>query len=257
MPLVVNLMALVMLIALCVIMIYGSTLARKGRVVYIRRIPGLDAIEEAVSSAVEAGRPVYYPEGAAGFGDAWTGGKMAALSLINYTAGICAEKGCKLLGGTISSPYIPLMDDAMRQAYTAHGRPELHDISDIRWFPGQMAYIAGTDTIFRYEKPAVQIMIGSWWAEALSFCEIGARSGAIQIGGTDYRPYMPYFIAICDYALIGEEIFIASAYVSKDLSVRITVLIEDIYKWIMIGFTVIGAILVISGYRQILGWFSL
>ena len=131
---------------------------------------------------------------------------MAALSLINYTAGICADKGAKLLGGTISPAYIPLMDDAMRQAYTAHGKPELHDISDVRWFPGQMAYIAGTDTIFRYEKPAVQIMIGSWWAEALSFCEIGSRAGAIQIGGTDYRPYMPYFIAMCDYALIGEEI---------------------------------------------------
>lgn len=255
MPFVVNTMALVMLVLLSAILIYGSTL--RGKTVFIRRIPGLDAIEEAVSKAVEEGRPVYYPEGAAGFGDAWTGGKMAALSLINYTAGICADKGCKILGGTISSSYIPLMDDAMRQAYQAHGRPELHDVSDVRWFPGQMAYIAGTDTIFRHEKPAAQIMIGSWWAEALAFCEIGSRAGAIQIGGTDYRPYMPYFIAICDYALIGEEIFIASAYVSRDQAVRITVLMEDIYKWIIIAITVVGGILVVGGFTQILTWLTL
>lgn len=252
-----NLFALGMLIVLCAIMYYTYSLVKRGKVPYIRRIPGLDAIEEAIGRSVELGKPVYYPLGAAGFGDAWTGGKMAALSLINYTAGLCAERGTKLIGGTTHTALIPMMDDVMSQAYNAKGVPELHDLSDIRWFPSQMAYVAGTDTIFKYEKPGAQIMIDTWWAEALAFCEIGRRAGAFQIGGTDYRPYMPYFIATCDYALIGEEIFVASAYISKDPEPKATVYAEDLMKFLVLGITIAFAIIVSAGLTQPLSWLSM
>jgi len=120
-----------------------------------------------------------------------------------------------------------------------------------------MAYVAGTDTIFKYEKPGAQIMIDTWWAEALAFCEIGRRAGAFQIGGTDYRPYMPYFIATCDYALIGEEIFVASAYISKDPEPKATVYAEDLMKFLVLGITIAFAIIVSAGLTQPLSWLSM
>lgn len=246
-----------MLLILCSVMWYTTTLVKRGKIPFIRKIPALDAIEEAVGRCVEMGRPVYYPLGAAGFGDAWTGGKMAALSLINYTAALCAERGIKLLTGTTHTALIPMIDDVVSQAYSNKGIPELHDISDIRWFPSQMAYVAGTDTIFKYEKPGAQIMIDTWWAEALAFCEIGRRAGAFQIGGTDYRPYMPYFIATCDYALIGEEIFIASAYINPEPEPKATVYAEDLMKFLLIGITIAFAILVSVGFTAPLSWLSM
>jgi hypothetical protein len=252
-----NIFALTMFLILCGIMWYTTTLVKRGKIPYIRKIPALDAIEEAVGRCVEMGRPVYYPLGAAGFGDAWTGGKMAALSLINYTATLCAERGIKLLTGTTHTALIPMIDDVVSQAYSNKGIPELHNISDIRWFPSQMAYVAGTDTIFKYEKPGAQIMIDTWWAEALAFCEIGRRAGAFQIGGTDYRPYMPYFIATCDYALIGEEIFIASAYINPEPGPKATVYAEDLMKFLLIGITIAFAILVSVGFTAPLSWLNM
>ena len=252
-----DMFALAMLLALFVILWFGSQMASQGKVPQIRRIPGLDAIEEAVGRSVEMGRPVYYPLGAAGFGNAQTGGKMAALSLISYTAELAAERGIKLLAGTTHTTMIPMLDEVMSQAYTAYNAPELHELSDIRWFPSQMAYVAGTDTIFKHEKPGAMLMIDTWWAEALAFCEIGRRGGAFMIGGTDYRPYMPYFIATCDYALIGEEIFIASAYISDDPAVKATVWAEDIMKFIIIGLTLVFTALGLAGFTDSLKWLTM
>lgn len=246
-----------MLLVLFLILWYTSQQAKRGIVPYIRAIPGLDAIQEAVGRSVEMGRPVYYPMGCAGFGNAQTGGKMAALSLISYTAELCAERGIKLLTGTNKTSMIPMLDEVTTQAYQLHNVPEMHELSDIRWFPSQMAYVAGTDTIFKHEKPGAQIMIDTWWAEALAFCEIGRRGGAMMIGGTDYRPYMPYFIATCDYALIGEEIFIASAYISKDPTLKNTVLAEDLLKFIIIGITIVAALFSTLGLTQFLSWITM
>jgi len=248
---------LTLLLVLLLIMWYTHQQAAKGIVPTIRKIPGLDAIEEAVGRSVEMGRPVYYPLGCAGFGDAQTGGKMAALSLVNYTAGLCAERGIKLLSGTTHTAMLPMLDETIQQAYTAKGEADLHQIQDIRWYPSQMSYVAGTDTIFKYEKPGAIIMIDTWWAEALAFCEIGRRGGAFMIGGTDYRPYMPYFIATCDYALIGEEIFIASAYISDDNFAKATVYAEDIMKFILIGLTVLFTALGLIGITEPLNWLTM
>jgi heme/copper-type cytochrome/quinol oxidase subunit 1 len=68
-----------------------------------------------------------------------------------------------------------------------------------------------------------------------------------MIGGTDYRPYMPYMLAICDYALIGEEIFIASAYVSDDPQLKNTIWVEDMMKLILLGLAVIGVLANLGG----------
>ena len=252
-----HIFALILSLALFVILWFTSQQASQGKVPQIRKIPGLDAIEEAVGRSVEMGRPVYYPMGCAGFGNAQTGGKMAALSLISYSAELCAERGIKLLTGTNKTSMIPMLDDVMTQAYMAHNAPELHDLSDIRWYPSQMAYVAGTDTIFKYEKPGAMIMIDTWWAEALAFCEIGRRGGAFMIGGTDYRPYMPYFIATCDYALIGEEIFIASAYISDEPTVKATVFAEDIMKFIIIGLTIVFTAIGLVGFSDALKWLTM
>jgi hypothetical protein len=253
---VINITAIIFLLGLMATIMYTAYRAKQGKVPHIRKIPALDAIEEAVGRCAELGRPVYYPLGAAGFGDASTGGKMAALSLINYTAGLCAERGVKLLNGTIAPAIIPLIDDVVTQAYAMKGVPNLHQLTDIRYFPDQMAYVAGTDTIFKYEKPGAMIMIDTWWAEALAFCEIGKAAGAFQIGGTDYRPYMPYFIATCDYALIGEEIFVASAYVSKDPEPKATVLSEDIMKFVIIGVTLIFGLFAVAGLPWLVAYLS-
>ena len=45
---------------------------------------------------------------------------------------------------------------------------------------------------------------------------MGNSIGAIQIAGTAQPAQLPFFVAACDYTLIGEEFFAASAYLSGE-----------------------------------------
>ena len=66
------------------------------------------------------------------------------------------------------------------------------------------------------EKPAAIFLQGTFYAESLILAETGNSVGAIQIAGTDSEHQLPFFIAACDYTLIGEELYAASAYLSRE-----------------------------------------
>ncbi len=67
---------------LSLIIIYKVLSAQRGRVPFIRRIAGLNAIDEAVGRATEMGRPVMMVPGISGF-DVVT---LQALSIFSYVA---------------------------------------------------------------------------------------------------------------------------------------------------------------------------
>jgi hypothetical protein len=64
------------------------------------------------------------------------------------------------------------------------------------------------------EKPAACFYMGAFYAESLILAETGNSIGAIQVAGTAMPAQLPFFVAACDYTLIGEEFFAASAYLS-------------------------------------------
>src|SRR5690606_24678296 len=63
-------------------------------------------------------------------------------------------------------------------------------------------------------KPAACFYMGAFFAEALILAETGNSVGAIQVAGTAMPAQLPFFVASCDYTLIGEEFFAASAYLT-------------------------------------------
>jgi hypothetical protein len=65
------------------------------------------------------------------------------------------------------------------------------------------------------EKPAACLYMGKFYAESLILAETGNSIGAIQIAGTASQAQIPFFVTACDYTLIGEEFFAASAYLSQ------------------------------------------
>ena len=52
------------------------------------------------------------------------------------------------------------------------------------------------------------------FAVFLILAETGNSIGAIQIAGTGSSSQIPFFVTACDYTLIGEEFYAASAYLS-------------------------------------------
>ena len=90
------------------------------------------------------------------------------------------------------------------------------------------------------EKPAACFYMGAFFAESLILAETGNTIGAIQVAGTAMPAQLPFFVAACDYTLIGEEFFAASAYLSGEADQLGSLKGQDIGKVIVVTGIVVG-----------------
>ena len=104
------------------------------------------------------------------------------------------------------------------------------------------------------EKPAACIYMGKFYAESLILAETGNSIGAIQIAGTASQAQIPFFVTACDYTLIGEEFFAASAYLSEKPELVGGVKGQDMIKLTIITVLIIGLFLRLAFD---LGWINL
>jgi hypothetical protein len=133
--------------------------------------------------------------------------------------------------------------------------PEEYDASVIRYFPGRdtigssLAFTNSVQGLMAREKPAANLMVGPFYGEQLALCEVAAREGAIQIGGTQSTTQISIFAALTDYHIIGEEIFAVGAYVSKDPTQAKMIIAEDVAKIIAIALIGLNALLIMLGLK--------
>ena len=85
--------------------------------------------------------------------------------------------------------------------------------------------------------------------------ETGASTGAIQIAGTDADHQLPFFITTCDYTLIGEELYAASAYLSREPVLVGTLRGQDVGKGFLLAIMVLRTTLVTVGEIFSVPWF--
>jgi len=98
--------------------------------------------------------------------------------------------------------------------------------------------------------------MGSYFAESLLLTETGASTGAIQIAGTDSDHQLPFFVTTCDYTLIGEELYAASAYLSREPVLVGTLRGQDIGKAVIMSVLILGTFLATVGVLLDTDWFS-
>jgi len=188
--------------------------AKSGKPMFIRRIAGLSAVEEAVGRATEMGRPVLFLTGLNDLSDIAT---ISAVNILAQVARKTAEYDTPLLVPNYDPVTYTVTQEVVKQAYTEAGRPDAYNPNNIYFITAnQMGYAAAVDGIMMREKPATNFFMGYYYAEALILAETGNITGAIQIAGTDAVMQLPFFITSCDYTLMGEELYAASAYLSRE-----------------------------------------
>ena len=204
---------LIGVVVICLALILYIYLAGKKKL-FIRRIAGLEALDEAVGRSTEMGKPVLYVTGLADVDDIQT---LAALSILSHVAKKTAEYDTPILATTSRAVTFSAAQEVVRDAFTIAGRPDSFSVESVRYISDdQFGYAAGVDGLMVREKPAANFYMGKFYAESLIFAETGNATGAIQIAGTAQANQLPFFVAACDYTLIGEELFAASAYLSGD-----------------------------------------
>ncbi len=227
-------------VLLSAFVLYYISQARAGKKLFIRRIAGLEAVQEAVGRATEMGKPILYVPGIADIDDIQT---IAAVTILGRVATMVAEYDADLLVPCSRSLVMSTAQEVVKEAYLEAGRPDAYRRENIRYLTDdQFGFVAGVDGIMLREKPAANFYLGTFYAESLILAETGHSIGAIQIAGTAMPSQLPFFIAACDYTLIGEELFAASAYLSREPRLLGSLIGQDWGKVIILISIVVGVV---------------
>ncbi len=194
--------------------ILGSIYLSRNQDVFVRRIPGLEAVDEAIGRATEMGRSILYVLGLGGVSGPAT---IASMTILGQVARRTADYETTLRVPCNDPIVLNVVREMVKASYLDEGRPDAYSEEDIFFLTdSQFAYAAGVDGMMLREKPAAIFLQGTFYAESLILAETGNSIGAIQIAGTDSEHQLPFLITACDYTLIGEELYAASAYLSKE-----------------------------------------
>jgi len=231
---------LIALIIFAALLAYFVYKARAGKSLYIRQIAGLAAVEEAVGRATEMGRPILYIPG---LGDIdWTA-TIASMNILGEVAKKIAMYDTELIVPNTWSVVYTVSKEVVKESFVSEGRPEKFKEDYVRYITeAQFGFAAAVNGIMIREKPATNFFIGKFWAESLIMAETGAQTGAFQIAGTDSVLQLPFFVTACDYTLMGEELYAASAYLSREPVLLGSLKAQDYGKlialFVLVGFTI-------------------
>ncbi len=212
--------------------------AKAGKGLFVRKLPGLEAVEEAVGRATEMGKPVLFVPGIQELDEIQT---IAGLSILGRVARITAQYETPLVVPVLYPMALAAAGEVVRGAYLDAGRPDAFKPNMVRYVAGeQFAYVAAVNGIMLRERPAANVYMGAFYAESLLLAETGFAAGAIQIAGTANPEQLPFFIAACDYTLMGEELYAASAYLSKEPLMLGSLKGQDLIKILLAALIAIG-----------------
>jgi len=231
--------------------VFGATVlyfiarARRDPNLYIRKISGLDAVDEAIGRATEMGKPILYINGMDSLASLST---LAALNILGRVSRRVANYESSLTVPCRDPIVLTVAQEIVKAGYADAGRPDAYNADNIFFLTeDQFSYAAAVCGIMMRDKPAANFFMGYYYAESLILTETGAGTGAIQIAGTDAATQLPFFVTTCDYTLIGEELYAASAYLSREPLVLGSLKGQDMAKLFMMIVIIVGTLLVTFG----------
>ena len=205
----------VLTLSVIFIMLYEIKLTKfTDKLPFLRSIPGLKAIEEAVGRSTEMGKPILFVPGIMDMNEVET---VAGVVVLGHVANMTAKYETELDVPVARAIVMQAARQVSKEAYLTQGRPELYNEDMVHYITDdQFAYAAAVNGIMQRDEPAACLYMGKFFAESLLFAETGNSIGAIQIAGTGSQTQIPFFVTACDYTLMGEEFFAASAYLSQE-----------------------------------------
>jgi hypothetical protein len=222
------------------IILYKILSARKGAKLFIRRIPGLSVLNEAIGRATEMGKPIIFAPGITGLDVVG----LQAMSILSHVVKQSAKYQSRVIVTTADPIMYTLAEEVARDACASQGMPEAFIQDDIRYLSDQQfAWVSGVVGIQHREKVASCLYFGNFFGESLILAENGQMVGAIQVAGTPMTTQIPFFLASCDYTIIGDEYYAASAYLSREPTLLGSLVGQDYGKLILIGIIILGGIL--------------
>ncbi len=247
---------LVLMIVLLIVVIFTllhHAQAQRGLHMAERRpLPALDLVRRALARGAETGNAIHLSPGSGGV-DLRPGAAETIVGLLvtERVAQEAALTGAPILVGVGDAVSYLALQGAVRRAYERAGAAEEHDPGRIQLLAHQdpMGYALGVNSVYGRQPVEVSQMIGSFGQEFVLIGETGAARGIPQIAGTANATAQPLTYLAADEALIGEEIFAAEAYLSRETTSDARLRTQDALRTVAIVTILLLTILSLSGIR--------
>lgn len=187
--------------------------AKRGSRIDVRRIPGINAIEEAIGRSVELGRPISFTSGLTAVSPLL----YACLGVLRHIARKVAIFHSRIIVPCGDPESLVLTEATLQSAFRIEKRTANYDPTASRFLSSeQFAFASGYMGTIHRENVGSSFIFGSFHAESLILAEAGQQIGSFQVAATTSPEQIPFFITACDYTLIGEEVYASGAYLSKE-----------------------------------------
>jgi len=228
--------------------VYYMQRAYSGKLPKLRRLAAVNQIDEILGRCVEMGRPAYYLMDTVTMDNpSVLAPTVAAFQILAYTARSAARLGSKFFVPVTQGLAYTIASEVVDEAYKAENKQDELKLDEV------VMYLPdGADRMYIInhmwsDEMAGAFFLGSWYHKAVIFTENAARVGAMMLGGTDTTHNIPFLVAICDYSIIGEELYALGAYVSEDPTVSSSLAGQDIGKFIAAILIILGSVLITLG----------
>lgn len=241
--------AFICLVSVAVYLIYKG---QKGPLPYVRPIAAIDALDEAVGRAAEMARPVHFAPGSGELNSEFASQTIAGLQILSYVARLTARYDTELIVTLWNSVAVPICQEVIRQSYLEEGKIDSYSPDCVMFLSDdQMAYTANAMGVIQQREIASNILVGPFYMESLMLAEAAFQVGAIQIAGTARMYQLPFFVAACDYTLLGEEMYTAGALIGKDAIRLNSIKAADWAKIVCLIVIGVGSLLETAGVHVI------
>jgi hypothetical protein len=175
---------------------------------------------------------------------------VQAVNIFAYVSRLAARFANPILLCCYNAAVYTLAQEVIRDVYQEEGLLDRYDPDSVRFVSDrQFAFAAGVSGLILREQTAATFFLGEFYAEALIFAETANSIGAIQVASSTEATQTPFFIAACDYVLIGDEFYAASAYLTRQPVLVGSLVGQDWCKLLVLGSILLGT-LVNTSYVQ-------
>jgi hypothetical protein len=120
----------VAIIAFTIVVVWFIWRAKRGEKLFLRRIAGLEAVDEAIGRATEMGRAVLYVPGIGYMSDIST---VASMNILGEVAKKTARYGTKINVPNRDPVVFTVAREVVKGAYTEAGRPDAYDPDSVHF----------------------------------------------------------------------------------------------------------------------------
>jgi len=236
------------IILVSAILLFAITLWKRKSPANLREIPAMTRLYRTLGLSIEDGTRLHISLGSGNLLDARGGSALAGLAMLRHIAERTSVSD-KPSVASAGDPTLGLLtQDTLQAGYQAAGVEEAYVPTTGRVTGlSPFGYAAGAMSISQNENVSANIMIGHFGPEIGLLIEASDRDNVTMIGASDDPTGQAVLFANTPDALIGEELFAASAYLDAGASHVASLTLQDILRWVVILILLGGAVAKLLG----------